>query len=222
MKQNPSDIFTEPVKIDPDTLANLGPLRPLAGEWESQPGVDDHPVASGGEENRFIEHMSLQPIDPQTNGPQLLYGLRYHTHIVKAGQVETFHDQVGYWLWEPATGTVIQTIAIPRAQVAMPSGSCAPDAREFELRAERGSVTFGICSGPFLDQAFQTTEFRIRVTIHSDRLWSYEEITTLAIQGRTEPFEHRDRSTLQKVGEPVPNPMALASGARTMATAARS
>jgi hypothetical protein len=27
--------------------------------------------------------------------PQLFYGLRYHTHVVKPGEVETFHDQIG-------------------------------------------------------------------------------------------------------------------------------
>jgi hypothetical protein len=31
----PEDIFTEPEDIDPDTLANLGPLRRLAGVWEA-------------------------------------------------------------------------------------------------------------------------------------------------------------------------------------------
>ena len=54
----------------------------------------------------YVETFDLQPIDRQTNGPQLLYGLRYHQHIVKPGEVETFHDQVGYLLWEPATGAV--------------------------------------------------------------------------------------------------------------------
>lgn len=34
------DIFTEPANVDPDTLANLGPLRPLAGTWEGHKGVD--------------------------------------------------------------------------------------------------------------------------------------------------------------------------------------
>ena len=34
----PKDIFTEP-DIDPDTLANLGPLRPLAGVWEGMKGL---------------------------------------------------------------------------------------------------------------------------------------------------------------------------------------
>ena len=38
----PEDIFTEP-EPDPDTLANLGPLRPLAGTWTSAAGADSHP-----------------------------------------------------------------------------------------------------------------------------------------------------------------------------------
>ena len=59
----------------------------------------------------------MEPIDPQTNGPQLLYGLRYHIHINTAEEAITFHDQVGYWLWEPATGLIMQTIAIPRGQL---------------------------------------------------------------------------------------------------------
>jgi hypothetical protein len=201
------DIFTEPSDVDPDGLANLGPLRPMAGIWAGERGADEHPVAEGTEEDRYLERIELQPIDPQTNGPQLFYGLRYHAHIVKPGAVETFHDQVGYWLWEPATHTVIQMLAIPRAQVAMAAGVAAPDATEFELRAERGSTAYGICSGPFLERAFRTLELRIRVTIHPDGRWSYDEDTVLVMPGR-EPFHHRDRNTLTKLGEPTPNPLA--------------
>ncbi len=123
-----SDIYTEP-DADPDALAHLGPLRGLAGIWEGTgvdihpvgPGSDiDGPVVDGGLENAYVERYELQPIDPQTNGPQLFYGLRYHVHIVKPGEVETFHDQVGYWLWEPAANTVTQTIAIPRGRSSSP------------------------------------------------------------------------------------------------------
>ena len=54
--------------------------------------------------------------------------------------VETFHDQVGYWLWNPVEQTVTQTIAIPRAQVALASGAgVAPDATEFDA-ARRARV----------------------------------------------------------------------------------
>ena len=113
------DIYTEP-DGDPDTLSNLGPLTPLAGIWEGTGGADEHPVAEGTEQNAFVERYELQPIDRQTNGPQLFYGLRYHTHIVKPGEVETFHDQVGYWLWEPATNTIVLTLGIPRDRCCWP------------------------------------------------------------------------------------------------------
>ena len=131
---------------------------------------------------------------------------------MKPGEVETFHDQVGYWLWEPATRTIVHTLAIPRAQVAMASGTAEPDATRFEVHAERGSTTFGICSGPFLDRAFRTTAFSIRVTVHADGRWSYEEDTILVIPGRDQPFHHRDHATLRKVAEPTPNRMASAAG----------
>ncbi|MEI7444451.1 MAG: heme-binding beta-barrel domain-containing protein [Burkholderiales bacterium] len=204
----PQDIYTEPADVDVHTLRNLGPLTAMAGIFTGDRGLDVKPKADGPRKQAFVERMELQPIDPQTNGPQLLYGLRYHTHIVKPGQTKTYHDQVGYWLWEPATGTVIHTLTIPRGQVAMASGQAAADATEFELVATRGLHTFGICSAPFLDHAFRTTEFRIRVTIHPEGGWSYDEDTVLQIQGLAEPFHHTDRNKLVKIGEPTPNPLA--------------
>jgi hypothetical protein len=98
------DICTEPRDVDVHTLAHLGPLRPLAGVWEGARGLDVKPKAQGPKQQAFVERIELQPIDPQTNGPQLLYGLRYRTHITKPDQRKTHHEQVGYWLWEPATG----------------------------------------------------------------------------------------------------------------------
>jgi hypothetical protein len=74
------DIYTEAVG-DIDTVANLGPLQPLAGIWEGTKGADQHPVAAGTGHDVFTEHYELHPIDFQTNGPQLFYGMRYHTHI---------------------------------------------------------------------------------------------------------------------------------------------
>ncbi len=202
------DIFTEPSNVDPHTLRNLGPLRALAGIWHSATGVDVHPVADGSKTQAFVDRIELQPIDPQTNGPQLFYGLRYHQHIVKPGEVETFHDQIGYWLWEPATGTIIQTLTIPRGQTAMATGKASRDATQFELVATRGSTTNGICSNPFLEEAFRTDEYRIKVAINANGSWSYEENTTLMIRGQSEPFHHTDKNTFIKITEPTPNPLA--------------
>jgi len=207
MSDYPEDIYTEPSDVDPHTLKNLGPLTNMAGVWEGVRGLDVNPKPDGPERQVFIERIELQPIDPQTNGPQLFYGLRYHTHIVKPRQVETYHDQIGYWLWEPATGNLIQTLAIPRGQIAMAFGRAAKDATSFELVATRGAQTNGICSNPFLEHAFKTVEYRIKVTI-GESTWSYDEDTVLMICGKSEPFHHTDRNTLTKIAEPTPNPLA--------------
>ena len=209
--QYPKDIYTEP-EPDVHTLAQLGPLRALAGLWQGDDSLDTNPKAEGPELQPYIERMELQPIDAQTNGPQLYYGLRYHTRIVKPGDVETYHDQVGYWLWEPATGTIIQTLTIPRGQAAMAMGKTTADARQFTLKAERGSTVNGIISNPFLEQNFRTDSYTITVTVHDDGSWSYELDTVLVIPGQREPFHHTDRNRLRKTGEPTPNPTARAAG----------
>jgi hypothetical protein len=207
MSDYPDDIYTEPSDVDPHTLKNLGPLTNMAGVWEGVRGLDVNPKPDGPERQVFVERIELQPIDPQTNGPQLFYGLRYHTHVVKPRQVETYHDQIGYWLWEPATGNLIQTLAIPRGQIAMAFGRAAKDARSFELIATRGAQTNGICSNPFLEYAFKTVEYRIKVTI-GESTWSYDEDTVLIIRGKSAPFHHTDRNTLTKIAEPTPNLLA--------------
>ena len=208
MSTYPEDIYTEPEDVDHDTLKNLGPLTGMAGTWEGTRGMDVNPKADGPERQAFIETIDLQPIDPQANGPQLFYGLRYHTRVVKPGEIETYHDQVGYWLWEPATGTVIQTLAIPRGQTAMAVGKTTSDSKSFELVATRGSETYGICSNPFLEHAFKTIEYRINVTINADGTWGYDEDTVLMVRGKTEPFHHTDRNILRRNAPPVPNPLA--------------
>ena len=204
----PDDIFTEPSDVNPDTLANLGPLRRLAGVWEGN-GVDVNPKADGPERKEFAERISLQPIDPQANGPQLFYGLRYHTRIIAKGEDTTFHDQVGYWLWEPATGLVLQTLTIPRGQVAIASGQSKDDANQMILTATRGQTEYGICSTTFLEHAFRTDSYRIEVNFNADGSWSYILDTMLMVRGRPEPFDHRDQNTLFKVAEPGPNPLLL-------------
>jgi hypothetical protein len=208
MTQYSEDIYTEPSNVDVDTLKNLGPLTGMAGIWQGIRGLDVKPKAEGPKKQAYVERIELQPIDPQTNGPQLLYGLRYHTHVTKPDQVKTYHDQVGYWLWEPATNTVIHTLTIPRGQTAMASGVVAAAAKEFELVARNDSTPPGICSAPYLEYAFKTVEFRIKVSINDDGTWSYDEDTVLMIRGKTEPFHHTDRNTLHKIGEATPNPLA--------------
>ncbi|OJU09954.1 MAG: FABP family protein [Caulobacterales bacterium 68-7] len=209
MNPFPDDIFTEPEDVDPNTLDNLGPLRRLAGVWEGRKGVDLNPKADGPERRAYIERIDMQPIDPQANGPQLLYGLRYHVHVNTEEEDITFHDQVGYWLWEPATGLILHSLTIPRGQSVLAKGGASEDGKTLVVHAERGSTEAGIVSTAFLEYAFRTDAFTLTVTFHDDGSWSYISDTMLAVRGQTELFRHRDRNTLTKVAEPQPNPLAL-------------
>jgi hypothetical protein len=221
MSKFPADIFTENDDIDPHTLNNLGPLSGMAGVWKGAPGQDVAPKADGPDISIFSDTIVLEPIDPQSNGPQFFYGLRYHQQVLKKGENGVFHDQVGYWLWEPATGTIMLTLTIPRGQTALAVGKAAPDAKEFELVAKRGATVNGICSNPFLEHAFRTEAFRIKVTKHDDGSWSYDQTTFLKVLGQEELFEHRDHNRLRRVGKPTPNRAALKADAAERAAKAR-
>jgi hypothetical protein len=204
----PDDVFTEPEDVSPDTLANLGPLRRLAGVWQSDhEGVDVSPKAAGPERRVYREHIRMDPIDPQANGPQLLYGLRYHIHINTAEELITFHDQVGYWLWEPATGMIMQTIAIPRGQVVLAGGKAGADDKRISVEARRGDTRFGICSTTFLEEAFRTDYYRIDITFNDDGSWTYVTRTDLAVRGKEPAFNHHDTNTLRRVAPPASNPL---------------
>jgi len=204
----PDDIYTEPEDVSPDTLANLGPLARLAGVWESDRGVDIAPKAQGPEQRPFREIIRMDPIDPQANGPQLLYGLRYHIHINTDEEAITFHDQVGYWHYEPATGLIMQSLTIPRGQAVLAGGKASPDGKTITVEARRGDTSFGICSSPFLEEAFRTDYYRLDITFNDDGSWSYVSRTDLAIRGKTPAFNHKDTNTLRRVAPPAPNPLA--------------
>jgi hypothetical protein len=129
-------------------------------------------VINHDEHNVFVERYELQPVDPQTNGPQLFYALRYHTHVVKPGEVETFHDQVGYWLWEPAAHRVV-TRSRSRAWPS-PHGGRHCRSRGDRVRGQRDLELrdHGILSNPFLDRVFHTISFRMRVIVNDESTWS--------------------------------------------------
>lgn len=98
-----------------------------------------------------------------------------------------------------------------RGQAGMAMGTCAADVRTFTLTAQRGSTVNGIVSNPFLEKSFRTDSFSITVTVHDDGTWSYEDGSMLIIPGQAAPFLHTDRNTFRKIGEPTPNPTALAA-----------
>ena len=74
------DIYTEPAG-DPDTLANLGPLRPMAGVWEGTKGSDQHPVRRRDREERFRRALrAATDRPPDQRAPALLRPALPHPH----------------------------------------------------------------------------------------------------------------------------------------------
>lgn len=186
-----------------DDLENLGPLRVLAGTWEGDKGNDRAPAPDRGMEvNPFRECMSFTPIGYVDNHEQEMWGLRYATMAWEQGHEEPFHEEVGYWLWEPAAQQVMRCFLIPRGVSVIAGGTVASDAQSFDLAAELGSPTYGICSNPFLDKEFRTVRFEYHIDIHDDDSFSYDEDTQIEIKGQAELFHHRDANTLRRVASP--------------------
>src|SRR6185295_1894634 len=126
-------------------IDNLGPLKPLVGTWEGQPGDDTAPSDDRGtEKNIYRERTVFEPIGPAQNHEQTLYGLRYFTQAFRLGESDAFHDEVGYLLWDAKEKMVIKSITITRGMTTLAGGKAEADSKSFKLTAELGSKTFGI------------------------------------------------------------------------------
>lgn len=192
------DVYNKPNSVDVDIVKNLGPLAALAGTWEGDQGLDIAPTRNGQVETTYRERMTFEPMGPVLNGPQVLYGLRYATTAWPLHEEKPFHEEVGYWLWDPNAQQVMRCFIVPRGVVVNAGGKAAPDATGFEMAAEVGSETFGVLSNPFLDQAFKTVSYTLTVIIHEQGRFSYREDTQLRIHGRDGLFHHTDHNTLLK------------------------
>lgn len=178
----------------------LGPLAALAGIWEGTKGDDVAPSdARGTEKNKFRERITFTPLSPVQNHEQTLHGLRYATTAWRIGDDAPFHEELGYWLWDPAAKQVLRCFLIPRGVTILAGGTAEPDARSFELAAVCGSETYGICSNRFLDKEFKTIRYTLKVTIHGNESFSYEEDSQLQIKGQKTVFHHTDKNTLTRV-----------------------
>jgi len=186
--------------MNPDSLKRLGPLAPLAGVWEGEKGDDIAPSDDRGtEQNKFRERLTLEPIAPVNNHEQALHGLRYATMAWRIGEQAPFHEEVGYWLWDPQEKQVLRCFIVPRGIAVLAGGTVEPTARSFTLAADVASATYGICSNQFLDREFKTVRYEVTVTIHSPDSFSYEEDTQIRLKGKEDIFHHRDTNTLRRV-----------------------
>lgn len=181
-------------------MDELGPLAGLVGTWEGEKGHDTAPSDDRGTEvNLFRERITFVPTGLVENHEQRLFGLRYATVAWRIGEENSFHEENGYWMWDPADKQVLRCFTIPRGLSVLAGGAVEPDAKTFAIAAEHGATTYGILANRFLEREFKMTRYQLTVRILGPDSWSYEEDTVLQLKGRAEPFHHVDKNTLTRV-----------------------
>lgn len=191
-------------------IINYGPLAGLIGVWEGNGGTDISPgmpdQMKTDTERSYRECWVFEAISPPVeNHDQKLRQIVCDTHAWRgtpstaekhAG--EAFHAQRGYWIWDPATGMVLNSFAVPRDIVINAGGTVKPDATSFELVAQAGSETYGICQNPFLLESFKVVRYILKVKLNGKDSIDYEQDTQLQIKGRG-LMHHTDANHLKRV-----------------------
>jgi hypothetical protein len=178
---------------------DYGPLSCLIGTWKGDSGTDVAPEPDGPEKSAFYEVITIEPAGDVDNADeQELMILRYHQAVFRKSNDKQFHDQVGYWLWDQASGEVIQTLTIPRAVTLLAGGAATVegDTTTIEVASRDGDPQWGIVQSPFMQNKARTESFTHKVTVTGDTM-TYFETTLVDIYGQ-ENFEHTDGNTLQR------------------------
>jgi len=177
-----------------------GPLQALAGEWESdQGGLDTAFSHSEGKVlgTPYREKCALKPFGPVDNGDQQLYGLDYKTAMWRESEDNPFHTEVGYWLWDAATGEVLRGFVVPRGITVLAGGTADAKATAFTLRAAQGEPQYTIGENRYLAKNASSLSYEVTITTSGDT-WSYDETTMLRMNEFDAPFAHTDRNTLRR------------------------
>ena len=182
-------------------MTEWGPLQALIGDWEAEGGLD---TAFSHSQNKvlgtpYLEKVSFKPFGPVDNGQQHLYGLDYKTAMWRGSEDNPFHTEVGYWLWDAATGEVLRGFVVPRGITVLAGGIAAPDATTFTLSAALGGTNYTIGENQYLAKNASTISYEVTITTTTDE-WSYDETTMLKMVEMPEPFAHTDHNTLRRVG----------------------
>ena len=179
---------------------DYGPLVVLIGAWTGDRGLDVAPEPDGIEENPYYETITFEAAGDVTNAEQRTLSIvRYHQVVRRKSNDKVFHEQLGFWLWDPADDSVVECFTIPRGVSVVASGTVARHSADevvFEVSTDPQSSC--IAQTPFMAANASTTGFSHRVTVAGDTM-SYSETTLLDIYDQT-GFRHVDENTLKRAG----------------------
>ncbi|MBC6941978.1 MAG: FABP family protein [Xanthomonadales bacterium] len=186
----------------------LGPLTPLVGEWEGDVGVDlsFHNKDDETGQTGYFEKAWFHPIPLQENGKQTLEGLNYKMTAWRHGEeaMDPFHDEVGYLLWEKATGQIMRVVVFGRGIAIIAGGSAKARDRKLKFTATPGDPSYGILQNKYLLERAQLKSFTSTFTFSGSDSFSYTSDLVLKLAATGKTMHHTDRNTLQRVASMHP------------------
>lgn len=181
----------------------LEPLTPLVGEWEGNVGVDlsFHNEDDITGETGYFEKAWFRPIPRQENGKQHLEGVTYQMTAWRHGEeaMIPFHDEVGYMLWEKATGQVMRAVVFGRGIAVLAGGDAKPRDKVLHFKATPGSPSYGLVQNKYLLERAEIKDFVSTFTFHDDGTFSYTSDLLLKLAATGGEMHHTDRNTLHRV-----------------------
>lgn len=185
-------------------MSVLGPLEQFKGDWEGNVGVDvsyhnkeDETAPTGYFEQAWFHG----PIPIVENGKQTMQGLSYEMKAWRHGEekMNPFHDEVGYLLWEEATGQVLRCFSVPRGLSILAGGDATPTSKVLTFKADPGSPTYGLVQNKYLYDRARAKSFVSTFQINADGTFSYTSDLLLDLKAIGQELHHTDRNTLHRV-----------------------
>lgn len=178
---------------------DYGPLTDLIGVWKGEDGTDVAPGPDAPEISPYCDTITFTPAGGVTNAKkQKLVAIHYHQIVQRKSNGNVFHNETGYWMWEPATQVIMHSLVIPRAVCVLAGGTYtgAKDAEGrvvIEVSAACDDDQWKIVESPFMRDNASTKSFRQKIAVGNGKL-SFSETTMVDIYG--ELFEHTDEDQL--------------------------
>jgi len=182
-----------------ENKADYGPLSQLIGTWQGSKGLDIAPEEDGTEErNQYYETITFEEAGSITNAEkQTLSVLRYHQIVQRKSDAKILHNEVGFWIWDKQSKTVIRSFTIPRA-VAIVAGGIYEASENSEVVLKVSAAAEGseweIAQSPFMKNNAKTVSFESKFKINGNKLTFYQK-TVLDIYGKI--FDHIDENELE-------------------------
>jgi hypothetical protein len=113
--------------------------------------------------------------------------------------MDPYHDEVGYLLWEKATGQIMRVVVFGRGIAILAGGDAKPRDKQLHFKATPGNPNYGILQNKYLSQRAELKGFESTFTVNSDGTFSYTSELILKLAAIGKEMHHTDRNTLHLV-----------------------